>query len=245
LAPPFSRLHLDLRCPFAMGSLASSVMGTDVKLKVLFRTYAKDLVRLTGDEGARVLAVDTVELQELRRQVDCVIKLRRGGETYYRHLEFPGAGRPADGGALLPHYNSQLVLRLGAPVLTTVVYLTSRAPREGELVFRVMLEGREINIWRFEVLRLWEVEAKKAVLGGEPGVLALVPLMAGGQVRHRHPEVADRAAVRVNTCEDASLLRRWALAASDPASDLVRVMGLEAPPRRGRAGSVGRNGRRK
>jgi hypothetical protein len=73
------------------------------------------------------------------------------------------------------------VLRLGAAVLTTVVYLTARAPREGELAFRVMLGGKEINIWRFEVLRLWELEAKKVVLGGAPGVLALVPLMAGGQ----------------------------------------------------------------
>jgi predicted transposase YdaD len=205
------------------------------------------------------------------------------------------------------------VLRLGAAVLTTVVYLTARAPREGELAFRVMLGGKEINIWRFEVLRLWELEAKKVVLGGAPGVLALVPLMAGGQdfetirrawravraavpgervspaesillalaserytvgeieklvgrprmmqssiwrealaegkaegkaegrvegrvsterelclefVRRNHPELARRAALRANACEDPAILRRWALAASDPSSDLVRLMGL-------------------
>ncbi|HEY6554038.1 MAG TPA: hypothetical protein VI669_11840 [Vicinamibacteria bacterium] len=279
-------------------------MATDIKLKVLFRTYAKDLMRLTGDEGARVLAVDTVELQELRRQADCVIKLRRGGETYYRHLEFQGQADPQMAARCF-RYNSQLVLQLGAAVLTTVVYLTARAPREGELAFRVMLGGREINVWRFEVLRLWEVEAKKAVLGGAPGVLALVPLMAGGQdfetirrawravraavpgervspaesillalaserytvaeieklvgrprmmqssiwrealaegrvegrvaterelclelVRRNHPGLARRAASQVNACEDPAILRRWALAASDPSSDLVRLMGL-------------------
>ena len=45
-------------------------------------------------------------------------------------------------------------------------------------------------------------------------------------VRRNHPGLARRAASRVDACEDPVLLRRWFLAASDPSSDLVRVMGL-------------------
>ena len=125
-------------------------------------------------------------------------------------------------------YNSQLVLQLASEryTIAEIEKLVGR-PR--------MMQS---SIWR-------EALAEGRVEGKAEGRLAGLRELCLDFVRHRHPEVADRAAVRVNTCEDASLLRRWALAASDPASDLVRVMGLEAPPRRGRAGSVGRNGRRK
>lgn len=156
-------------------------MKTDVSLKVLFRTYARALVRLTGDGEAEVVSVQAVEIQELKRQTDCVVQLRRGEETYYRHLEFQGQADP-DMAARCFRYNSQLVLQLGAPVLTTVVYLTAHGPREGEIVYRVVLGGRVVNSWRFEVLRLWEVDARSVLTGREPGLLALVPLMAGGDL---------------------------------------------------------------
>jgi hypothetical protein len=63
-------------------------------------------------------------------------------------------------------------------------------------------------------------------------------------VRRNHPGLVRRAALRTNACEDPALLREWVLAASDPSSDLARVMGLEERPRRTsrrRPSSVRRN----
>jgi hypothetical protein len=52
------------------------LLETDVGLKVIFRRHAKDLLFLMGDAGAAVLSTDVVEVQDLRRTVDCVIKLQ-------------------------------------------------------------------------------------------------------------------------------------------------------------------------
>ena len=76
-------------------------------------------------------------------------------------------------------YNTQLILQLEAPVLTTVLYLFPPGPAEQDLAFRVALQGREVNVWRFEVVRLWEREAEDALSSGAPGLLTLVPLMKG------------------------------------------------------------------
>ena len=77
-------------------------------------------------------------------------------------------------------YNTRLLLHFRAPVLTTVVYLLPEAARGAEDAFRVHLSGRVVNEWRFDVVRLWEIEASTAMQSGLPGPLALVPLLRGG-----------------------------------------------------------------
>jgi predicted transposase YdaD len=155
-------------------------METDVQLKVLFTKYPRDLLRLTHEESATVLSVDVVELQELKRAVDCLIKLEREGEVYYRHFEFQSEPDPEMASRCF-RYNSLLVLQTRAPVLTTVVYLFPPGPKEIGLAFRVVLGGREINVWHFDEVRLWEVSAAEVLAHRAPGLLALVPLMAGGE----------------------------------------------------------------
>jgi predicted transposase YdaD len=66
-------------------------------------------------------------------------------------------------------YNALLLFELKAP-----------APAGQELVYRVMHEGREVNAWRFDVVRLWEMKAETALASGAAGLLALVPLLEGG-----------------------------------------------------------------
>ena len=84
-------------------------METHVKLKVLFRKYAAGLLELTGDAGSEVLSAEVVELQDFKRSVDCLLKLRPGQEVYYRHVELQEEADPA-----MPErcfrYNTQLVL---------------------------------------------------------------------------------------------------------------------------------------
>ncbi len=80
-------------------------MGTDVQLKRLFRACGKDFTWLTGDREATALSVDVLELQEIRRPVDCVLRLHCGGEVYYRHIEFQATNDP----------DSEALARLLAP----------------------------------------------------------------------------------------------------------------------------------
>jgi hypothetical protein len=37
--------------------------------------------------------------------------------------------------------------------------------------------------WRFDVVRLWEIDAEGALRSGEAGPLALVPLLRGGDLQ--------------------------------------------------------------
>jgi predicted transposase YdaD len=156
-------------------------METDAPLKLLFRRYARDLLILTGDAGALVESAAPVEIQALARRVDCVLKLQRAGEVYYRHVEFQAEPDP-EMAARCFRYNSQLVLQYQRPVLTTVFYLFPPRPTH-EPVFRLLLEGREINRWSFEAVYLWEQDARLVLASGAPGLLALVPLMRGGADR--------------------------------------------------------------
>ena len=154
-------------------------MKTDLALKALFRQHARELLCLTGDEGATIQGADVLELPAVRRTVDCVFRLEQGGQPYLRHLEFQ-AGPDRKMAERCFGYNSQLVLQYCMTVLTTVVYLFPPAPRGSDLVFRMRLGDREINRWSFEVVRLWEWDAEAALAQGSPGLLALVPLMKGG-----------------------------------------------------------------
>ncbi len=155
-------------------------METDVSLKRLFKACGRDLVWLTGDQDATVLSVEVFELQEIRRSVDCLIRLRRGREVYYRHIEFQARNDPRMAERCF-RYNAMLLLELQAPVLTTVIYLSPPGPIERELVYRVMLGDVEVNAWRFGILRLWEIEAEAALGSKAPGLMALVPLLKGGE----------------------------------------------------------------
>jgi predicted transposase YdaD len=153
-------------------------METDGPLKLLFERYPEDLLALTGDVGASVQRSGPVEIQALKRRVDCVFKLERSGELYYRHIEFQ-AEADADMPTRCFRYNTQLLLQYGAPVLTTVLYLFPPKPKL-EPVFRVILGGLEVNRWSFAEVCLWELDATECLSNGAPGLLALIPLMRGG-----------------------------------------------------------------
>jgi predicted transposase YdaD len=154
-------------------------MDTDVPIKVLFRACPADILVLTGDQGARVLSVDTLELQQIRRQVDCVIRLEKDGHTYLRHVEIQARTDP-DIAERCFRYNTQLLLQYGLPVLTTVVYLFP-VPEPADLTYRVVIGDTEINRWTFHTVHLWELDARAALESRAPGLVALVPLMQGGR----------------------------------------------------------------
>ena len=199
---------------------------TDVNLKRLFKAHGSDFLWLTGDRETKVLSVDVLELQEIKRSVDCVIRLRRNDEIYYRHIEFEARFDPKIAERCF-RYNALLLLQLQAPVLTTVLYLHPPGPAESELQYRVMLGAEEINAWRFGVVRLWEIEAETALASGAPGLMALVPLLKGGD-----PAAIWTAAQRIRTILPGSQM-----------SDAEGILWLLAEGRYNRQEFAGRIGR--
>jgi predicted transposase YdaD len=157
-------------------------MKTDAQCKLLARLRPEDLLALTGDQHAQRLSINSVELREIKRTVDLVFKLRRGRAIYYRHVEFQARpDRTMNQRCFL--YNALLLEQYRAPVITTIIYLLPQR-KPPEPVFRVEIEGREINRWQFDCIRLWELDAADALNQGLPGLAALVPLMNAVQWEH-------------------------------------------------------------
>jgi predicted transposase YdaD len=142
----------------------------------------KDLLALIGDAGAQHVSTSSVELREIKRTVDVVFKLRRGRTVYYHHVEFQAKPtRTMNRRCFL--YDALLLDQYQAPVITAIVYLFPQK-KPIEPVFRVELDGREINRWQFGCVHLWEIEAHTALERGLPGVAALVPLMKNTTLGH-------------------------------------------------------------
>jgi predicted transposase YdaD len=156
-------------------------VDTDRPIKVLFERQGQSLLPFIGerDPRARVTAVQPVELPVPSRTADCVLRLEAEGAVWYRHVEFQSGPDP-DMPRRCFEYASRLVLHYDAPVLTTVMYLLPGADRGAVDAFRVTLGDRVVNEWRFEIVRLWELDVSVAFSSGEPGPLALVPLLRGG-----------------------------------------------------------------
>ena len=105
-------------------------METDTWLKSLALTHPQDLLRLVGDRRGAAISAQVLELTSTERRVDCVIEVRDENATHYRHIEFQAEADPEMARRCF-RYNSQLLLQLEAPVLTTVLYLSSGAGRGG------------------------------------------------------------------------------------------------------------------
>jgi predicted transposase YdaD len=111
-----------------------------------------------------------VELTSLSRRVDTVLRLRRGRQSYMRHLEFAMKyGKDVEFRCF--EYAALLVMRFRVPVLTTVVLVKKSGPRE--VAYREVLGGRLVHERRFDVVRLWEMDPERVLRLG-PGGAALV-----------------------------------------------------------------------
>jgi hypothetical protein len=60
------------------------------------------------------------------------------------------------------------------------VYLFPGSDRDAQDAFRLHVGGHLAYEWRFDVVRLWEIDAESALQDGRAGPLALVPLLRGG-----------------------------------------------------------------
>ena len=157
-----------------------------------------------------------------------MLRLERDGLVWYRHLEFQAR---KDVG--LPRrcfeYNSRLIIHYGAAVLTTVLYLLPGADKDVPDAFRLYVGDWLAYEWRFDVVRLWEIDAQGALQSGEAGPLALVPLLRGGDEPSRVLEAARRldAMPRPQGADAMSVLLGFAARRSRSlASDLGQPLGV-------------------
>ncbi len=70
-------------------------------------------------------------------------------------------------------YATRLASHFQLPVLTTVVLVKKSGPRD--MAYREVLGGRVVHERRFDVVRLWEMDPRRALRLG-PGTAALVGL---------------------------------------------------------------------
>ena len=168
-------------------------METDRPIKVLFERQGQSLLPFIGERqtGVRVTAVESVTLPVSERRIDSVLRLERDGLVWYRHVEFQ-AQKDAGIPRRCFEYNSRLILHYGAAVLTTVLYLLPGADKDVPDAFRLYVGDWLAYEWRFDVVRLWEIDAQSALRSGEAGPLALVPLLRGGNEPSRVLEAARR-----------------------------------------------------
>lgn len=114
-----------------------------------------------------------------------VLRLRRGRDTYLRHLEFERCYRPGLESSLFERA-SALTVRFRLPVLTTVLFTHPPAPPR--LAYRETIGGRVVYERRFDVVRLWK-QKPEALLRQGAGPATLV-----GLAQECRPEHVRRAA---------------------------------------------------
>jgi hypothetical protein len=109
-----------------------------------------------------------------------VLRLRRGRETYLRHIEFERSYRPGLERSLFERA-SALTVRFRLPVRTTVFFIRPPAPRA--LSYRETISGRLVHQRRFGVVRLWQQKPETLLRQGA-GPAALVGLADGCRPEH-------------------------------------------------------------
>jgi hypothetical protein len=155
-------------------------VDADQPLKWLFRARTPAVVSLLGDGGRRAVSARVVELPATKRSVDLLIRLQRGDETYLRHVEFEMRYRRGLELRLF-EYAARLEAQYRLPVATTVVFVRPPAPKH--VSHRDLIGGRTVNEWRFDVLRLWDLDPEELLAMG-PAPAALVGSARGSSAQH-------------------------------------------------------------
>ena len=150
----------------------------DRSMKALALRYPEAFVKvaLPGMEGLSVEAIENPEVNVPEKRLDFVYKVSsRDGERLL-HLEFQ-LEHESDLPKRMFTYNALLTESQKAPVISAVIYLERRDYAALPDEYAVTLEGRALNAFSYQVVRLWDYE-EEIQAGNMPEFAPLLPMLA-------------------------------------------------------------------
>ncbi len=153
----------------------------DVTFKHLLEARPRDALALVGVADVLDATLIDADASALSAAADKVLRVTTKRGEFLVHFEFQ-SGRDKSLVERMFWYNAVLYHRHAMPVLSVVVLLTPKANASnitGELQV-VTPDQRPCFVFRYEVVRLWQVPAE-TILAGPLGLLPLAPLCQGAE----------------------------------------------------------------
>jgi predicted transposase YdaD len=153
----------------------------DVTFKHLLEARPRDVLELVHVPDVLEVALIDANASALSATADKVLRVVTKQGEFLAHFEFQSGSDKSLVDRVF-WYNAVLFHRHALPVLSVVVLLTPKASASnitGEL--RVVTpDERPCFVFRYEVVRLWQVPAE-TILSGPLGLLPLAPLCQGAE----------------------------------------------------------------
>lgn len=182
----------------------------DVTLKDLVEVDAAAWPALLGPWPFRSVSVIDADVSTLLAEADKVIRVEGPDGAWLLNLE-PESGYAGDSPERMHLYATVLHHRHHLPVRSIVLLLRREANASnltGEYRLQLPDESEPYAIFRYRVVRLWEVSLQ-TVLGGHLGTLPLAPLTDEGAANL--PGVIGRIGQRLRDEADSDVARKlWA-----------------------------------
>jgi len=117
----------------------------------------------------------TTEFPTITRYADLVYKVKdKEGTQYIFHLEFQAQKSKDPMNLRMLGYNVRLLEQYKIPVYSTVIYLTEEAYEEDQGYFKSIFLGKEVLIFEYNVIKLWELDGLSLL---KERILGLYPLL--------------------------------------------------------------------
>ncbi len=150
----------------------------DIAAKALLRAEPEELLRLAFPHLPVVSATaDEVELVALGRRMDKLLRVELDGDAdpHHAHMEVE-ANWATDVPAQTFEYWSLARLAVGHDRLESFVLVLKPGDKQGPPIdhFVVTVRGRQLMIFRFQLLCAWTLSARE-LLAGPRGLLPLIP----------------------------------------------------------------------
>ncbi len=160
---------------------------TDNPLKDLVLNFAPDFAAWllnVARADVREIHVENVELPAGRVRSDTVFHVALAdGRRVVLHIEFQGERSERPMPLRMLDYMGRLAQQEWGPLCSVVIYVGGRAGADDTGEHRIpCADGSLALMWRYRVIRLWEMRAEELLAFGRPALMALI-----GQTRIEEP----------------------------------------------------------
>jgi predicted transposase YdaD len=160
----------------------------DTRMKWLSTVAPEDMIALLLGDGVEFVGLANTELESETIVSDMLYYVTRGKRKGLLHIEFQKR-RDSNMADRLWEYNSRAKIKYGLPVWSCVIYLTKDSTPEGPCWWTFPLTDRSVQMFDFDVVKMWEIPTETLLSLDRLSLLPLLPLTREGLRR----EVIDRA----------------------------------------------------